>query len=198
MRWSLSSLARVLLAMACFGAVQARAADEHKHADHQHHQHQHATQAPQVRQLVAVMVPMGKSGVQGVVYFTGREGAVEVSGKITGLTPGKHAFHVHQYGDLTDVEKGLSAGDHFNPEHKPHGRPEDAERHAGDFGNIVADAQGVANIQFTDKVIRLEGKGSILGRSLVVHANEDQFSQPSGNAGPRVAVGVIGVASPKK
>lgn len=183
----------LLSVIACAVSV-ALAADEHKHHDHKHHEHTVAAS-----QLVAVMVPMGGSNVQGVVYFTPRGEAVEVAGKITGLTPGKHAFHVHQYGDLTDVEKGMSAGDHFNPDHKPHGRPEDhQERHAGDFGNIVADAQGVAAVQFTDPVIRLQGKGSILGRSLVVHANEDQFTQPSGNAGPRVAVGVIGIASPKK
>src|SRR5690606_21113474 len=105
---------------------------------------------------------------------------VEIRGTIRGLEPGKHAFHVHEYGDLTDQESGESAGSHYNPADQPHGRPEDAERHVGDFGNITADETGTAEINFVDRMVQLNGPYSILGRALVVHAEEDEFTQPSG------------------
>jgi superoxide dismutase, Cu-Zn family len=156
-------------------------------------------EAPEVKQAVALMVPMGHSGVQGVIYLTAEDGRVRVQGKVTGLKPlTKHAFHVHEFGDLTDVKGGLSAGGHYNPMHMPHGRPTDKERHAGDFGNIEADAQGVATLDFEDPMVRLRGPHSVIGRSLVIHADPDQFTQPVGNAGGRIAVGVIGIAKPAK
>ncbi len=150
-----------------------------------------------VQHAVAVLVPVGQSGVHGEIYLDQEDHHLKITGKVAGLKPGEHAFHVHQYGDLTDSEKGLSAGSHYNPLGEPHGRPTDTERHAGDFGNIVADPQGVATIELTDPVATLSGPCSIVGRSLVIHAGPDLFTQPVGNAGPRVAFGVIGIAAPK-
>jgi superoxide dismutase, Cu-Zn family len=139
----------------------------------------------------ARLISIGNSGVVGEVFFSSKAGKVVVTGKVIGLTPGEHGFHIHEKGDLSDTEKGESAGGHFNPDNVDHGRPEDSTRHAGDFGNIVANEKGVAEINFEDSVIQLAGINSIIGRSLVVHADADKFTQPSGDSGARVAFGVI-------
>jgi Cu-Zn family superoxide dismutase len=155
---------------------------------------QHAT-APQLDRAVCVLVPVGDSGVQGVIEFERQGGGkIKITGEVSGLEPGKHGFHVHQYGDLTDLSEGKSAGDHFAGDSSHHGAPDADQRHVGDLGNIEANGQGVAQIDMTDDVIALSGPNSILGRALVVHADPDDFSQPSGGAGGRVAFGVIGMA----
>jgi len=160
--------------------------------------HAHEAAGP-VDRAVAVLLPTANSTVAGVVYFA-REGehSVHVTGKITGLKPGLHGFHVHEFGDVTNLNDGTSAGGHFNPEKKPHGKQEDKERHVGDLGNVKADDDGTATIDIKDTMLQLSGPHSILGRGVVVHANEDKFTQPVGDAGGRVAVGVIGVSSPPK
>jgi Cu-Zn family superoxide dismutase len=146
---------------------------------------------------VSVLIPVGDSSVHGTVFFEQTRGGLRITGTVSGLKPGKHGFHVHQYGDLTSTQDGESAGGHFNPTDMPHGRPHDEKRHAGDFGNIEANQRGVAHIDKLDPVAKLNGPYSILGRGLIVHANPDDFTQPTGNAGARVAMGVIGVANPK-
>lgn len=150
-----------------------------------------------VTRAVAVLLATEESGVRGVVRFTQKGDSVEITGRIRGLEPGKHGFHIHQYGDLTDRRTGKSAGGHYNPTGQPHGRPEDQERHVGDLGNIEADERGRARISMRDSVLQLNGPHSIIGRSVVVHADPDEFTQPSGDAGKRLAVGVIGIAQPE-
>ena len=142
-------------------------------------------------EAVAKLVAIGNSGVAGEIKFTQNADKVMVTGKVTGLTPGEHGFHVHEKGDLSDTEKGESAGGHFNPDMKSHGRPSDATRHAGDFGNITANDQGVAEISFEDPVVKIDGEHTIVGRSIVIHAQPDKFTQPAGDAGGRVAFGKI-------
>lgn len=156
--------------------------------------HAHAEEMATVDQAVCVLMPVGDSGVRGTLKFMQTDDGIKVSGEVTGLTPGKHGFHVHEFGDITDMETGKSTGGHFNPEHKMHGKREADERHAGDFGNIEANQDGTATIEFTDKLITMSGKMSIVGRGIVIHADEDKFTQPTGDAGGRVAIGVIGVA----
>lgn len=156
--------------------------------------HAHGQAASAVTSAVAVLLPTKGSEVKGTIHFTKAEGGIRVEGEVTGLTPGKHGFHVHEFGDITSAD-GTSAGGHFNPTGEQHGGPEADQRHAGDFGNIEADQSGTAKVNFVDKKISFEGASSILGRGLVVHAKADDLkSQPSGEAGGRVAVGVIGVA----
>ncbi|KRZ13074.1 Superoxide dismutase [Cu-Zn], partial [Trichinella zimbabwensis] len=124
-----------------------------------------------------------------------------ITGEIKGLTPGKHGFHVHEWGD--NSMGCISAGAHYNPFGKTHGGPTDTVRHVGDLGNIVAGSDGVAKIDIVDDQIKLTGAYSIIGRTMVVHIQEDDLgkggddeSLKTGNAGARVGCGVIGIANP--
>jgi Cu-Zn family superoxide dismutase len=147
-----------------------------------------------ITNAICVLHPTEGNNVQGIIRFMQSDSGVVINANISGLTAGKHGFHVHQYGDCSAAD-GTSAGGHFNPDMKKHGAPWDAERHVGDLGNVVADSTGMVNREWTDKVISLSGPHSIIGRSIVVHAGEDDLtSQPTGNAGARVACGVIGIA----
>jgi superoxide dismutase, Cu-Zn family len=147
-----------------------------------------------VGKAIAVLAPTAGNKVKGIVTFTKVADGVKVEGEISGLTPGKHGFHVHEFGDISSQD-GKSAGGHFNPAGEKHGAPDAEHRHAGDFGNIEAGSDGTAKVSFVDKQIDFEGAKSILGRGLVVHAKADDLqSQPAGEAGDRVAVAVIGVA----
>ncbi|NXL04442.1 SODC dismutase, partial [Mesembrinibis cayennensis] len=159
--------------------------------------------------LKAVCVMKGDGPVQGVIRFQqqaragggGRDpgnGPVTVTGSISGLADGDHGFHVHEFGDNTNG--CTSAGSHFNPEGKQHGGPKDAERHVGDLGNVTAKG-GVAEVEIEDSIISLSGPHSIIGRTMVVHEKRDDLgrggdneSKLTGNAGPRLACGVIGIA----
>jgi len=148
----------------------------------------------------AVCVLRGDGDVTGTVNFTqeGGKGPTTVSGELKGLAPGQHGFHVHEFGDNTNG--CTSAGGHFNPCGLTHGAPGDKERHAGDLGNVEADADGVAKINISDEQIPLSGPNSIIGRTVVVHADVDDLgkgghdlSKTTGNAGGRQACGVIGI-----
>lgn len=142
--------------------------------------------------LVAVVHPTEGNNATGTVTFEETENGVRVQAEIQGLSEGNHGFHIHQYGDCT-ASDATSAGGHYNPTDNPHGAPDDTERHMGDMGNIEANAQGLASIDYVDDTIQLN---SILGRAVVVHGGEDDLtSQPSGDAGSRLACGVIGVAN---
>jgi Cu-Zn family superoxide dismutase len=144
---------------------------------------------------IAVLHPTGGNKVSGTVTFTEVADGVQVQAEITGLTPGNHGFHVHQFGDCSAVDLS-SAGAHFNPTNKPHAGPDDTERHVGDMGNVDADASGKAKLEYLDHQISLTNdQGSVIGRSVVVHAKADDLkSQPAGDSGARIACGVIGRA----
>jgi Cu-Zn family superoxide dismutase len=151
----------------------------------------------QVTKAIAVVHPLGESKVSGKVVFTQTGSGVEISAEITGLAPGKHGFHVHEFGDCSMAD-GTCAGAHFNPTGAPHAGPDDAQRHVGDLGNIVVREDGKATYKRVDELVALNGPNSIIGRSVIIHADPDDLkSQPSGNAGARVGCGVIGIADPK-
>jgi Cu-Zn family superoxide dismutase len=150
-----------------------------------------------ITNAVAVLHPLGDSGVMGKVTFTQTADGVAVVADVSGLTPGKHGFHIHEWGDCSDP-KGMSAGGHYNPEGEMHGLPGSPHHHPGDMGNLEADADGNAHLEITLPGITIAGdKDPILGRSVIVHVKQDDGSQPTGNAGGRIACGVIGVAKPK-
>ena len=139
--------------------------------------------------------------VDGNITFTQLDdNKVRVQGTIIGLTPGQYGFHVHEKGDLSNG--CASTGAHYNPENQPHGHPDDKERHVGDLGNVEFDANNIATIDFVDSVLSLEGDHNIIGRAVVLHERADDFgrtnhpdSRKTGNAGGRVACGVIGIQS---
>jgi Cu-Zn family superoxide dismutase len=151
-----------------------------------------------VTRAVAVLHSTEGNDVQGIVSFTEVEKGIQIIANVNGLSPGKHGFHIHEYGDCSALD-GTSAGGHFNPENMLHGGPTDRERHAGDLGNLEADMEGKAHYERIDDRISLVGPHSIIGLAVIVHGGEDDFTtQPTGNAGPRVACGVIGTAKPQK
>jgi len=161
------------------------AADEHAHAE---------GAPPMPTEAVAVLAPTEGNKVKGLIMLSKKDGYVHVWGEVHGLTPGEHGFHIHEFGDLRKPD-GTSAGGHFNPEGHDHGGPGDEKHHAGDLGNITAGDDGVAKVDIKAKGLHLH---FAVGRSIVVHAGKDDLkSQPSGDAGPRVAVGVIGIAQSK-
>lgn len=142
----------------------------------------------------ATLSPTAGNDVRGTVTFTQQGAGVAVHVSLTGLKPGEHGFHVHEKGDCSSSD-GMSAGDHFNPMHMQHAGPTAAEHHMGDLGNVTADAQGKVESSFTTQGLALEGMDSIVGRAVIVHERADDLtSQPGGNAGARLACGVIEAA----
>lgn len=118
---------------------------------------------------------------------------MHVHAVVTGLRPGReHGFHVHELGDCSAAD-GSSGRGHFNPYGKPHAHHSAAERHAGDLPVLKADAAGRAVVQADLDIITVaSGPAGIVGRSVIVHAEPDDFrTQPHGNSGARIACGVI-------
>jgi superoxide dismutase, Cu-Zn family len=146
---------------------------------------------PEQRVAVARLSPASGSSVSGTVTFTERADGVDVRVSLRGLVPGEHGFHIHEQGDCSAPDAS-SAGDHFNPEHAAHADRAAAERHLGDLGNLRADVLGLVETSFVDGRLSLSGEHSILGRAVIVHAQPDDLkTQPGGNAGARVACGII-------
>jgi Cu-Zn family superoxide dismutase len=152
-----------------------------------------------VKDAVAVLRGTdGNDKVTGWVKFSDTGAGVKVTAHLEGLAPGsEHGFHIHEFGDLTDMAKGMSLGGHYNPEKHEHGKPGEMS-HVGDMGNVKADDKGVAHAEVTLPAATLTGKNAILGRGVVLHANADKFTQPAGDAGGRMAIGAIGIAQVKK
>lgn len=135
--------------------------------------------------------PTKDSKVSGTLSVVTMGKGVHFRGTINGLTAGKHGFHIHEKGDCSAPDAS-SAGGHFNPDQKPHGEPAAADKHAGDLGNIEAEADGTVKVDMHVNGLTLGTESnSITGKAVIVHANPDDFSQPTGNAGGRVACGVI-------
>ena len=112
---------------------------------------------------------------------------------VQGLKPGQeHGLHIHEVGDCSSGD-GMSAKGHFNPYGKPHGNPGSAERHGGDLPALKAGKDGRAKVDVrVDIVTVAAGPASIIGRAVIVHADPDDYrTQPTGNAGARLACGVI-------
>jgi len=150
-------------------------------------------QAQEVTKAAAQLEPKSGSQVTGLVTFTKVGDEIQVVADIQNLKPGKHGFHIHEKGDCSAAD-AASAGGHFNPTQKHHGGPTTAEHHAGDLGNIEADASGKAHLDWKGK-LSLSGKDSIIGKSVVVHEKEDDLkTDPAGNSGARIGCGTINAA----
>jgi Cu-Zn family superoxide dismutase len=154
--------------------------------DHRHH----------VMNAIAVVTSADNGTVHGTVKFSQKDENVTIVADIQGLPPNtNHGFHIHEFGDISDMAN-KSVGGHYNPEGRLHGSPESPAHHAGDLGNITADANGVARYELVVNDITIAGRENpILGRSVVIHADtDDMTSQPSGNSGLMIAAGVVGIA----
>ena len=140
----------------------------------------------------AELAPTQGNKAHGTVTFIPGPDGVHVTAHIEGLPPGEHGFHLHEKGDCSAPD-GSSAGDHWNPTNQPHGAPDAPAHHAGDLGNITADASGTAHVDKVAHGLSLDGPQSAVGRAVIVHGKADDLkTQPSGNAGPRIACGVVG------
>jgi superoxide dismutase, Cu-Zn family len=148
---------------------------------------------PPPKHATATMAGTAKyKAVKGTVEFKEVDGGVEVTANLEGLKKGDHGFHIHEKGDCSAPD-AMSAGGHFNPSNHKHGAPDAEEHHEGDLGNITADKAGKATLTVTIKDVTLaDGDKSIVGKGFIVHAKKDDLkTQPTGNAGDRVACGTI-------
>lgn len=144
---------------------------------------------------VAVAAIAGKSGspMSGTATFTTTGDKVELKIDVSGLPPGKHAVHIHQHGDCSSPD-AQSAGDHWNPTNEAHGKFGEHPFHLGDIGNIDVGDDGRGSLSMSTDLwtIGTGGPSDVAGRSLVVHADPDDFkTQPAGASGTRVGCGEI-------
>ena len=149
-------------------------------------------EAPQPLVANATLTAREGGTVAGEVTFTESDGEVAIVAHITGAPPGTLGFHVHEVGDCSSADF-KSAGGHFNPTDMPHGAPTDAERHAGDLGNVEVAEDGTAHHEMTSSMLTVgAGTASVVGRGVILHEQADDLvSQPTGAAGGRIACGVV-------
>lgn len=155
-----------------------------------------ASDAPAITAAMCVIRPTAGNETSGVITFKKEGDGIRIQARISGLTPGKHGFHVHEWGNV-DCTDGKCTGGHFNPDGVDHAGPDAATRHVGDLGNLEAGEDGSATYDRLDEHVAFSGRNSIIGRAIIVHADPDDLaSQPTGNAGARVGYGVIGIMDP--
>ena len=141
----------------------------------------------------AKLEPTRGNTATGTVTFSTVGDKVRVEANLSGLKPdAEHGFHVHEKGDCSSGD-GMSTGGHFNPLGKSHGPHGAMERHAGDLPSLKADSAGNATLSVMMDVISVSsGPASVIGRGMIVHRDPDDYkTQPTGNAGPRIACAVI-------
>ena len=154
---------------------------------------------------------LNQNNIKGTIIFNEisitknnkKKNLTKINIKIKGLKEGLHGIHIHECGDLRDGCTSLCA--HYNPHNKNHGGPNDKDRHVGDLGNIKANKNGIVNSIIIDNLVKLKGKYSVIGRSIVIHENEDDLgkgdnieSKKTGNAGKRICCGIIGYSKNNK
>lgn len=198
MRNRLTAMA-VLTTAAVLVACGTMTSDNKATAQQADAHHGHGTPFADLDRAVAVLHPTEGNDVSGTVHFEQTGGNVTINAEVHGLEPNsQHGFHIHEYGDCTAAD-GTSAGGHYNPEGHAHALPNGETRHAGDLGNLEANDEGVATLELTVDNITIAGhENPILGRGMIVHAQEDDGGQPTGNAGARLGCAVIGVAQPNE
>jgi superoxide dismutase, Cu-Zn family len=184
---------RALLAAAVIATAAAVgcAHDEHNKNGNQPAKKLAAADQKAMTSAVCEIHAIKNSGVKGTVTFTEAAGKVKIVATVSGLKPNsKHGFHIHEGTECGD--DGMKAGGHYNPEKHEHGLADKDKRHAGDFGNLETNDKGEAKFELTVDNITINGqKNPILGRAMIVHEKADDGSQPTGNAGGRIACGII-------
>ncbi|WP_081865018.1 superoxide dismutase family protein [Chondromyces apiculatus] len=142
--------------------------------------------------IEVTMTATSGSKVQGTATLEETSEGVKLTLKLTQVPAGKHGIHIHQKADCSDPE-AKSAGDHFAPDQPKHGFPDQAEHHLGDMGNLTAEKDGNVNFEFVIKGANLkkDDAKSLIERAIILHAKEDKGTQPSGDAGGRIACGAI-------
>ena len=141
----------------------------------------------------AQLKPTNGNITSGSVTFSIAGDKVKVTAEVQGLKPNaEHGFHVHEKGDCSSGD-GLSTGGHFNPNSQAHGVHGSGIHHAGDLPSLKADASGKAKLTFESSTISVSsGVTNVIGRGLIIHRDPDDYkTQPTGNAGPRLACAVI-------
>ena len=148
-------------------------------------------------------IDSGDGKVAGVAKFIQKTGEkAQVYVEMNGLTAGKHGIHIHEFGNLS--QGCTSAGAHYNPYGRNHGGPSALLRHVGDLGNLESNGPTLTTVlNNLDPFVQLYGTMSVVGRSVVIHADEDDLglggqsdSLTTGHAGARLACGVIGTCAP--
>ncbi len=148
-----------------------------------------AAPAPEAKATSATLKAAPKGKVSGMIKFTPEGNQLHVVAEVKGLKPNsKHGFHVHENGECTPP-KFETAGSHYNPSGVQHGEPGNEHRHPGDLGNLQADKKGVARLDMM--IPQSPSNDSFAGRAVIVHEKMDDGSQPVGNAGGRIACGVL-------
>ena len=144
------------------------------------------------KEAIATIEPTTSGKAKGTVRFIEQSaGKTRVVARIEGLNPNqKHAMHVHEGTECGP--DGMKAGGHYNPEKHEHGLPDQEKRHAGDLGNLQANAKGVAELDITVDNITINGqRNPVIGRAVIVHEKPDDGGQPVGNAGGRIGCAEI-------
>jgi Cu-Zn family superoxide dismutase len=154
----------------------------------------HSASAAPKEALFAKTDLQAKSGstASGTVEFFKKGNEVVIEAKVAGVSPGEHGFHLHEKGDCSAPDAS-SAGGHFNPLHHPHAGPHTAQHHAGDFGNITVKADGTGTMSLTLKGEDAKiAREDAIGKAIILHEKADDLkTQPTGNAGGRIACGVV-------
>jgi Cu-Zn family superoxide dismutase len=187
-------IAVLLFAAACTqnASQQSAAPAQQQTSAAEAHEHASAEQGETMEGFAIALAPTQGSQTTGTVMVMSMGEGVHFSGVLAGLEPGRHAIHIHEKGDC-GAPDGSSAGGHFNPGNTNHGAPGSLPHHAGDLGNIEAGKDGRAEINVHADFLTVEpGERSVLGKAFIVHAAADDLrTQPTGNAGARVACGAI-------
>lgn len=151
---------------------------------------------PTPEEATAILAPTEGYNASGTVTFTQMGSGVRVVAEVMGVPEGQHGFHIHETGDCSAPDAS-SAGGHFNPTDAPHGAPTNAadQRHVGDLGNLDAGADSTGTYDRTDTILSLQGPNAIIGKAVILHSGADDLtSQPSGDAGDRIACGIIEIS----